>query len=173
MARPVDIVRRLCPKAKPSYLAAFENGDALFAAAGITTSLRLAHFLAQALHETGGLSIEWESGAYSAARLVEIFGAEPRRANGSPHHSAQVAPSEAAALAYRPEAIFERVYGRGNPVKAKELGNTQPGDGYRYRGGGVLQKTLDTANYREAEQWLAGSDDAALRALLAEAEPWG
>lgn len=43
----------------------------------------------------------------------------------------------------------------------------------RIGGEGVLQKTLDTANYREAEQWLAGSDDAALRALLVEAEPWG
>ncbi len=43
----------------------------------------------------------------------------------------------------------------------------------RIGGEGVLQKTLDTGNYREAEQWLAGSDDAALRALLAEAQPWG
>ena len=40
-------------------------------------------------------------------------------------------------------------------------------------GEGVLHKALDTANYREAEQWLAGSDEATLRALLAEAEPWG
>lgn len=43
----------------------------------------------------------------------------------------------------------------------------------RIGGEGVLQKTLDTGNYREAEQWLAGSDDAALRASLAEAKPWG
>jgi hypothetical protein len=43
----------------------------------------------------------------------------------------------------------------------------------RIGGEGVLHKTLDTANYGEAEQWLAGSDDAALRALLAEAKPWG
>ena len=43
----------------------------------------------------------------------------------------------------------------------------------RLGGEGVRQKTLDTSNYREAEQWLAGSDAAALRALLAKAEPWG
>ncbi|HKZ09790.1 MAG TPA: hypothetical protein VJL61_03675 [Rhodanobacteraceae bacterium] len=43
----------------------------------------------------------------------------------------------------------------------------------RVGGEGVLHKTLGTANYHEAEQWLARSDDAALRASLAEAEPWG
>ncbi len=43
----------------------------------------------------------------------------------------------------------------------------------RVGGEGVLHKTLETANYHEAEQWLAGSDDAALRASLAAAEPWG
>lgn len=169
MVRPIDIVRKLCPKAKPSYLAAFENGDALFAAAGITTTLRLAHFLAQALHETGGLTIEWESGAYSATRLVEIFGVG--------HHSAAITEAEAQSLAKRPEAIFERVYGLGNPRKAKELGNTQPGDGYRYRGGGVLQ-TTGRANYRrmgqkcgvdfEAHPELVLSAEHALKPALAE-----
>ena len=43
----------------------------------------------------------------------------------------------------------------------------------RIGGEGVLRRMLDTANYREAEQWLAGLDEAALRALLIEAEPWG
>lgn len=43
----------------------------------------------------------------------------------------------------------------------------------RIGGEGVLHRALDTANYHEAEQWLASSDVAALRALLAEAEPWG
>ena len=39
-------------------------------------------------------------------------------------------PPEATALADHPEAIAERVYGLGNPHKAQELGNTQPGDGF-------------------------------------------
>lgn len=143
MTRPIDIVRKLCPKAKPSYAAAFEAGDALFASHGINTPLRLAHFLAQAFHETGGLSIEWESGQYSAARLLQVFGGD--------HHSAALTPKEAERLAYKPEAIFERVYGPGNPKKAHELGNTQPGDGYRYRGGGILQ-TTGRANYRRMGQ---------------------
>lgn len=42
----------------------------------------------------------------------------------------------------------------------------------RIGGEGVLRKTLDTANYDEAQQWLAGADASALQALLAEAEPW-
>jgi hypothetical protein len=43
----------------------------------------------------------------------------------------------------------------------------------RIGGEGALRKTLDTANYGEAQQWLAGADAGALQALLAEAEPWG
>lgn len=141
--RPADIVRKVCPKARPSYVAAFESGDALFKQNGITAPLRLAHFLAQCLHETCGLTIEWESGNYSAERLVEIFGVG--------HHSAAVTYSEAQSLAHNGPAIFDRVYGLGNPTKARELGNTQPGDGYRYRGGGIMQ-TTGRANYRRMGQ---------------------
>lgn len=169
MTRPVDVVRKLCPHAKPSYVAAFESGDALFKANGITTPLRLAHFLAQCLHETGGLTIEWESGAYSAERLLEIFGVG--------HHSAAITPPEARQLAHNGPAIFERVYGLGNPRKARELGNTQPGDGYRYRGGGIMQ-TTGRANYRrmglkcgvdfEAHPELVLSAAHALKPALAE-----
>lgn len=137
--RPIDIVRKVCPGARASYLAAFENGDALFEKHGITTPLRLAHFLAQCLHETGGLKIERESGAYSANRIMEIFGVGV--------HSAKVTSEEAQKLAGDGPALFERVYGLGNPRKAKELGNNQPGDGWKYRGGGIMQ-TTGRGNYR-------------------------
>jgi hypothetical protein len=43
----------------------------------------------------------------------------------------------------------------------------------RIGGEGVLHKALGAANYHEAEQWLADSDEAALRASLAGAQPWG
>lgn len=141
--RAVDIIRKLAPGARPEYLAAFERGDVLLAAHGITTPLRLAHFLAQVLHESGGLCIDWESGAYSAKRLLEVFGVG--------RHSARVTPAEARQLERKPAAIFERVYGLGNPRKARELGNTEPGDGYKYRGGGILQ-TTGRANYRRMGQ---------------------
>jgi putative chitinase len=167
--RPIDAVRKLCPKARASYLQAFENGDGLFRQHGITTPLRLAHFLAQCLHENGGLQIEWESGAYSAARLCEIF--------GEGRHSAAITAAEAERLARNPALIFERVYGLGNPKKAKELGNVNPGDGFKYRGGGIMQ-TTGRANYRrmgqrcgvdfEARPDLVVSAEHALKPALAE-----
>lgn len=169
MPRPIDVVRKLCPKARASYLAAFENGDALFEKHGITTPLRLAHFLAQVCHETGGLSIEWESGSYSAPRLMQIFGVGK--------HSARVTEAEAQRLAHNGPAIFERVYGLGNPSKAKELGNTVEGDGWRFRGGGMMQ-TTGRYNYRkmgqktgvdfEAHPELVLSAEHALKPALAE-----
>lgn len=141
--RAVDVVWSLCPNAKKSYVAAFEQGDALFQKYDVTTPRRMAHFLAQVFHESGGLSIEWESGAYSAQRLWEIFG------NG--RHSAHLTEQECQDLAKNGPAIFERVYGLGNPKKAAELGNSQPGDGWRYRGGGLLQ-TTGRGNYRRMGQ---------------------
>jgi predicted chitinase/lysozyme family protein len=138
MPRAIDIVRKVAPRARANYSQAFEQGDALLKANGITTPPRLAHFLAQVLHETDGLTIQWESGGYSAPRLLQVFGVG--------HHSAAIRPDEASAICSQPmpkreELIFERVYGLGNPKKAKELGNVNPGDGYRYRGGGILQTT--------------------------------
>ena len=143
MTRAVDVVRRIAPRARPTYVAAFERGDALLIAHGVTTPARLTHFLAQVLHESGALEIDWENMSYSSGRLLQIFGAGC--------HSAAVTPAEAQALAHRPEAIAERVYGLGNPRKARELGNTQSGDGFCYRGGGLLQ-TTGRANYRRMGQ---------------------
>jgi putative chitinase len=167
--RPIEVVRQVCPRAKPSYLAAIESGDGLFRKAGIITPGRLAHFLAQICHESGGMSIEWESGAYSAERLLEIF--------GEGNHSAGVTATEAVRLAKNGPAIFERVYGLGNPKKARELGNTNPGDGWKYRGGGLMQ-TTGRSNYRrmgakcgvdfEGNPSLVLSAEHALKPALAE-----
>ena len=143
MTRAVDVVRRIAPRARPTYVAAFERGDALLIAHGVTTPARLTHFLAQVLHESGALEIDWENMSYSSGRLLQIFGAGC--------HSAAITPGEAQALARRPEAIADRVYGLGNPRKAGELGNTHPGDGFCYRGGGLLQ-TTGRANYRRMGQ---------------------
>lgn len=131
--RAIDIVRRLAPRAHPNYVAAFERGEAALAAAGINTPLRLAHFLAQVAHETGGFRILRESGRYSAERIMEIFGVGK--------HSAGVTWAEAKRLAGNGEALFDRVYGLGNPRKARELGNTEPGDGPAFRGAGLNQGT--------------------------------
>lgn len=167
--RPIDVVRKACPLARKSYLAAIDNGDALFAEHDITTPIRLAHFLAQVCHETGGLTIERESGIYHAAHILEVFGVGK--------HSAAVTAEEARRLEGDGPALFDRVYGLGNPRKAKELGNTQPGDGWKYRGGGLLQ-TTGRGNYRrmsekcgtdlESVPELVLSADVALKPALAE-----
>jgi putative chitinase len=136
----IDTVERIAPDARDTYLEAIGQGGPLFEQHGITTPLRMAHFLAQALHETGGFTILRENMNYSARRLIQIFGVG--------HHSAAVTASEAAGFAGHPEAIAERVYGLGNPHKARELGNTQSGDGFRYRGNGVLQTTGRAAHRR-------------------------
>jgi putative chitinase len=129
----IDTVKRVAPRAHDNYLEAIRRGETLFKDHGITTPLCMAHFLAQALHETGGFRILRENMNYSAKRMIEIFGVG--------RHSAAVTAAEAATLANRPDAIAERVYGLGNPRKARDLGNTAPGDGFRYRGNGVLQTT--------------------------------
>lgn len=141
--RAIDVVRRLAPRARPAYVSAFETGDKVLSDYGVTTPLRLAHFLAQVMHETDGLTIERESGAYSAPRLLEIF--------GEGRHSAAITPAEAQKLAKDGPAIFERVYGLGNPRKAKELGNTQAGDGWKYRGNGIMQ-TTGRGNHRRMSE---------------------
>ena len=149
MLRAVEIVARIAPRAFPNYTRAFEAGDAALAEKGITTPLRLAHFLAQALHESGGGTVLFESLNYSTpSRLLQIFGVG--------NHTAAIRPEEVNGLLGNEQALAERVYGLGNPRKAAELGNTQAGDGYRYRGGGLLQ-TTGRANYRRMGS-LAGVD---------------
>jgi putative chitinase len=126
-------LNHVAPNARGNYLQAIQQGEPLFQQHGITTGLRMAHFLAQAMVETGALTVLRESMSYSVPRMLKIFGVG--------HHSARVTAAEAPALAHNEHALAERVYGFGNPGKANELGNTEPGDGFRYRGNGVLQTT--------------------------------
>ena len=131
--RPVEALKQIMPHCRTEYVQAFEKGDPLFTQYGVTTARRLAHFIAQFGAETGGGSILYENMNYTAERMMVIFGAK---------HSAKIVTrAEANALAHNPEKLAERVYGLGNPRKAKELGNTKPGDGYKYRGSGILQTT--------------------------------
>ena len=130
---PLRALKQMAPHARENYLDAISQSVKLFDEHGITTPQRMAHFLAQAMQETGAFTVLRENMNYSAPRLSEIFGVGK--------HSARVTKAEAATLAHNPEAIAERVYGLGNPKKANELGNTIPGDGFLYRGNGILQTT--------------------------------
>lgn len=85
-------------------------------------------FVGQILHETARLETLEEDLNYSAKRLVEVW---PMR---FPNTAA------AAPYVYNPEALANKVYGG-------RLGNTQPGDGFRFFGRGIPQVT-GRANYQ-------------------------
>lgn len=90
---------------------------------GITNVLRLAHFLSQAGHESGGFKSVNENLNYSADGLKKIF---PKYFPGNLNES----------YARQPEKIANRVY-------ASRMGNgdEKSGDGYRYKGAGFIQLT--------------------------------
>jgi len=105
----------------------------------INTPNRIAHFLAQLHEETGGFVKLSENLNYSPARLMETFGAN------------QITPAQAnqygrtANRKANQEAIANIVY--GGEWGKKNLGNTQVGDGWRFRGRGLIQLT-GRANYQ-------------------------
>lgn len=129
----VSAIKTLSPHAKAIYLDGFASNGPLLEQYGINTPLRRVNLVCQVMGETGGCTIVQESGAYSAPRIMEIFGVG--------HHSAAVTAVEAQMLAGNGPALFDRVYGLGNPRKARELGNTAIGDGWKFRGIGPLQST--------------------------------
>jgi len=90
----------------------------------INTPLRLAHFLAQCGHESGGFKATQENLNYSAKGLNGIF--------------KKYFPTLESALPYerKPEKIASKVYGgrMGN-------GPESSGEGYKFRGRGYIQLT--------------------------------
>lgn len=95
----------------------------------LNTPLRLAHFLAQAGHESGGFKLVTENLNYGAKGLTGIF--------------KKYFPTNEMALLYerKPEKIANIVY-------ASRMGNgdKSSGDGYKFRGRGYIQLTGKT-NY--------------------------
>ena len=90
----------------------------------LNTPLRLAHFLAQAGHESGGFKAVNENLNYGAKGLRGIFG--------------KYFPTDEKAALYerKPEKIANLVYGgrMGNGAEAT-------GEGYKFRGRGYIQLT--------------------------------
>ena len=89
----------------------------------INTPLRLAHFLAQAGHESGGFKALNENLNYGAKGLLGTF-------------KKYFTPDTAALYERKPEKIANLVYANrmGNGDKAS-------GDGYKFRGRGYIQLT--------------------------------
>lgn len=107
---------------------------------GITSKKRVAMFLAQTGHESNNWNTLEENLNYRAITLLKVF---PR------YFKTQ---AEADAYAMKPEKIANRVY-------ANRMGNDGPasGDGYRYRGRGILQVT-GKDNYRTCSKALYGDE---------------
>jgi putative chitinase len=159
-----ETLARFAPRAKPEFVTVLAGeGNAVLTRFGINRNpKRFCHFMAQVAHECVGFTVVEENLNYSAARMVQVFG--PGK------HSAAITAGEARRLAGNRQAFAERVYGLGNPRKARDLGNTEPGDGYRYRGRGFMQIT-GRAAYREMGRKigvdLEGNPDLAAQPLYA------
>ncbi|MDH0300613.1 MULTISPECIES: glycoside hydrolase family 19 protein [unclassified Pseudomonas] len=105
----------------------------------IDSPVRQAAFLAQVGHESGQLRRLVENLNYSAEGLAATWKSRYRSSDGKPN-------AKAVALARKPEAIANDAYAGRN-------GNSQQGDGWRYRGRGLIQLT-GRDNYRAAAQAL-------------------
>ena len=90
----------------------------------LNTPLRLAHFLAQAGHESGGFKAVNENLNYGAKGLLGIF------------KKYFPTPEKAALYERKPEKIANLVYGgrMGNGIEST-------GEGYKFRGRGYIQLT--------------------------------
>jgi putative chitinase len=135
-AEPLTAIARCSPDL--AALWAQPLSDAM-QAYDIDSTPRVAAFLAQVLHESGGLTTLAENLRYSAERLVQVW----------PTHfylPPTVSPSrqDATRYALRPEALANLIY-------ADRLGNgpALSGDGWRFRGRGLIQLTGRT-NYARA-----------------------
>lgn len=121
----IDVLVECLPEAKRANLEKFVEGlNETFEHFEINTPERMAMFIAQTAHESGNFSATQENLNYSAKGLTGTF--------------KKYFATEAIAAPYarKPEMIANRVYGgrMGNGVESS-------GDGYRFRGRGVIQLT--------------------------------
>ncbi|WP_417797109.1 glycoside hydrolase family 19 protein [Stutzerimonas nitrititolerans] len=101
----------------------------------IDSPVRRAAFLAQVGHESGQLRRLVENLNYSAAGLAATWPGRFRAANGQPNALAK-------SLERQPERIANHVY-----ADRLDNGSAESGDGWRYRGRGLIQLT-GQQNYR-------------------------
>lgn len=100
----------------------------------ITTKERICGFLSQVGHESAGMSILEENLNYSATALTKLFSLS----RISPEQCRQFGRVDGSHKADQ-SAIANIIY--GGEWGKKNLGNTQPGDGWLFRGRGLKQLT--------------------------------
>jgi len=145
----LELLRSICPKTKPEVLTRYVkplNDTAEYYNLNDNPK-RLAAFLAQIAHESGGFNFVMENLNYSAKGLMATF--------------KKYFPTEELAKQYerKPEKIANRVY-------ANRMGNgdENSGDGYKYRGRGLIQLT-GKFNYTKFSQSIDLSLDETVKYL--------
>ena len=119
-------LQQLCPRAGQGEIDALVQGASQLERAGINNPLRLAHFLAQVCAETGGLAIVREDTQWTAKQMCMLW----------PGRFKTIADPRILLCRNDAEKLAELAYGG-----RKDLGNVDEGDGFAYRGGGMLQIT--------------------------------
>lgn len=134
-------IKKLCPSAKAELVKAIvDNWGYAVLVGDITTPLRTAHFFAQIATETGGLKAVEESLNYSVDGLLSTFGRHRiTEAQAKKYGRTSGRKADQVAIA---NIVYGGAWGK------KNLGNTQPNDGWDYRGGGMGQ-TTGRDNYRQ------------------------
>ena len=140
-----------------AYYRAILPGMQTYAAAyAVTSGLRMAHFLSQIGHESGFKAV-LENGNYSAPRMKEIFGCK-----GGPKNFDKITgDAKIDPVTHQPMRLRDKLWTNekdyaGNPSKllsyayAGRLGNGDEasGDGFKYRGRGMIQLT-GKSNYQK------------------------
>lgn len=122
----LDLLQKIAPKTKVATLEKFVEPMNYVAEhyAMLENKKRIAAFLAQTAHESGGFSVTQENLNYSAKGLMGTF--------------KKYFPNEELAKQYerKPEKIANRVY--ANRMKN---GSEESGDGWAFRGRGLIQLT--------------------------------
>lgn len=129
---------------------------------GITTNLRLAHFLAQCGHESGGFKTVSENLNYRLDPLVSVF-----KHDFDTNRDKVISVNEkakAASLIGHPDKIANFVYANQNGN-----GNEASGDGWKFRGRGYIQLT-GRENYKNFTKFI-GEDCVTTPDLVATKYP--
>lgn len=145
----LELLQKLCPHTKTSILEGYvEPLNAVAEYYELTANpARLAGFLAQTAHESGGFTAVKENLNYSAKGLMGIF--------------KKYFPTEELAKQYerKPEKIANRVY-----ANRMNNGDEASGDGYRFCGRGLIQLT-GRANYTKFAEDLGMSIEDTIKYL--------
>lgn len=131
----------------------------------INTSLRVAQWIAQVGHESGDFRTVTENLNYRTTALTAMFG---RRISAS--DAARLGRDDTKGQKANPEGIANMIY--GGEWGVRNLGNTQPGDGWRFRGRGLIQVT-GRSNYAACSRALYGDEQILLNEPNILAEPDG